>query len=65
MTGLRRALLLASVVNRWTTSWGRIEQTMAIGRADMESAVRAALEGEGNVFVGRHAHRYRVAVEGD
>ena len=65
MTGVRRALLLASGANRWTMNWASIEQTMAIGRTDMDSAVRAALDGDGHVFVGRHADRYRDAVEGD
>ena len=64
MTGVRRALPLASGANRWTMNWASIEQTMAIGRTDMDSAVRAVLEGTGHVFIGRHAERYPVLAEG-
>jgi predicted patatin/cPLA2 family phospholipase len=49
-------------VNRWTLDRERIDRTMAIGRADMEEAVRGALDGEDHVFVGARAKQYRAAV---
>jgi len=46
-------------VDRWTLDWARIQETIEIGRADMESAIAAAAAGSDHVFVGRRADRYR------
>jgi len=49
-------------VKRWTLDWARIQDTIAIGVADIEAAISQAAAHDGHVFIGRSAELYRELV---